>query len=177
MATVDARGLPCETDHMITSMGAVPLAASGRGGVVSAPAAAMLRTLAASAPTARTVAAPVLARSYPQALGRAPSAPPMSRFSVAGPPAPAAVPALALAPVSASPVSVGGGGGSGGGGGGTAVDPRDLEASLTQYEPPASAGERGTLGASVTVPDWTILAGVAAVVGIGYLVLRRKGHV
>jgi hypothetical protein len=103
----------------------------------------------------------------------------MSRFSVAGPPTPAGVPALALAPVSASPVSVGGGGGSGasGGGGGTAVDPRDLEASPAQYEPSPPSGERGTLGASVTVPDWTILAGVAAVVGIGYLVLRRKGHV
>lgn len=173
MATVDARGLPCENDHMITTLGAVPTL--GRTGAVSAPAAAMLRTLAAKSVAARSVAAPVLARSYPQALGRAPGAPPMSRFSVAGD-APAAPPAaLALAPAPSprlAPIAEGGGGG-GGGGASAALDPRD---ELPTYATPPS-GERGTLGASVTVPDWTILAGVAAVVGIGYLVLRRKGHV
>lgn len=175
MATVDARGLPCENDHMITTLGAVPTL--GRTGAVSAPAAAMLRTLAAKSVAARSVAAPVLARSYPQALGRAPGAPPMSRFSVAGdaPVAPPAALALALAPAPSprlAPIAEGGGGG-GGGGASAALDPRD---ELPTYATPPS-GERGTLGASVTVPDWTILAGVAAVVGIGYLVLRRKGHV
>lgn len=190
---LDLRAGLCDHRPMI-SLGALPVAAS-RSGVVSAPAAAALRSYAASssAVKARPVAAAVLARSYPQALGRpaaasSPARPPMSRparearwwrtasggAEVSGPsPALPPVPLLvasSAAPAASSPADAFGGGGGGGSSAAQSLPP------LEERAAPAG-GERGTIGASVTLPDWTILAGVAAVVGVGYLLLRKRGHV
>lgn len=106
----------------------------------------------------------------------------MSRMSASGgaevsgpspalPPVPLLV-ASSAAPAASSPVDAFGGGGVGGGGSSAAQSLPPLE----ERAAPAG-GERGTIGASVTLPDWTILAGVAAVVGVGYLLLRKRGHV
>lgn len=71
----------------------------------------------------------------------------------------------------------------GGGVGGAAPPPVDASASpiapvmATAPRPPVGAGERGTVGASVTLPDWTIVAGLVVVAGGAYLMLRRRGHV